>query len=191
MLKGSLTEINLLKAFTSKSQARNRYSFFAKVAKEEGHPIIEQVFEQTAEYERILAKRFFKLLPGGNLAITEIFSAGYIGNTIENLNLSVQEEKNDWEKFYPAYAMTAKAEGLDTISQIFDAMIEADKYHYERFVMIRRRLQKGEFYKRSKKSRWRCRKCGFIHLGTQAPQVCLACAHPRGYFDVVDEPAIL
>jgi len=191
MLKGSLTEINLLKSFTSKSQTRNRYSFFAKVAKEEGHPIIEQVFEQAAEYERILAKRFFKLLPGGNLEITECFPAGYIGNTIENLNLSIQEEKKDWDKIYPLYSKTALTEGFDTISQIFNAIIEADKYHHERFVVIRRRLQKGDFYKRSKKSRWRCRKCGYIHFGTQAPQVCLACVHPQGYFDVVDEPAIL
>ena len=191
MLKGSLTEINLLKAFTGKSQARNRYSYFAKVAKEEGHPIIEQVFEQTSEYERILAKRFFKLLPGGNLEITECFLSGYIGNTIENLNLSVQEEKKDWDKIYPAYLNTARTEGFETIAQIFEAIIEADKYHYERLVMIRRRMQKGELYKRSKKVRWRCRKCGYIHLGTHAPQVCLACVHPQGYFDVVDEVAIL
>lgn len=190
-ISGTQTEKNLLKAFAGESQARNRYTYFAQVAKKEGHAMLSQVFEQTAEHERLHAKRFFKLLQGGEVQITETFPAGRIGTSIENLNMSIDGEKEEWETIYPSFAKTARDEGFDTIAQIFEAIIEAEKYHHERFTNLLRKLQKGELYKRDKTVRWRCRKCGYIHQGEVAPKACIACAHKQGYFDVVDEPAIL
>ena len=181
-LKGSRTEKNLLIAFAGESQARNRYTYFASAARKEGYNQIAAIFEETANHEKEHAKRFFKFLKGGEVEITERFPAGTIGTTLENLKAAASGEHYENSQMYPEFARIAREEGFEAIARVFEAVIEAEKFHEERFTALAELMESGKLYKRDKVYVWRCTNCGYIHVGTEPPKACPACAHPQGYF---------
>lgn len=187
MIKGTRTEKNLLTAFAGESQARNRYTFYAAAAKKEGLDVIAAIFEETANQECAHAKRLFKFLEGGELEITAAFPAGTIGKAAENLKAGAAGEHYEWTEMYPGFAKIAREEGFDNIARVFEAIAVAEKQHDKRYTELRQRLESGTLYKRDTKTVWRCTKCGYLHEGPEAPQVCLACAHPQGHFEVLAE----
>lgn len=184
-LKGSQTEINLMTAFAGESQARNRYTFFASKAKEEGYIKIAMVFEETALQEKEHAKRLFKFLEGGEVEIKASFPAGVIGTTAANLRASAEGERHEHTEMYPGFAKTAKAEGFNAIAAVFKAIAIAEKGHDDRYTEYAVQVENGEVWKREGKTKWRCLNCGYIHEGPSAPLNCPACAHPQGYFEEV------
>jgi rubrerythrin len=186
-LKGTETEKNLLKAFAGESQARNRYTFFAGVARKEGYVQIADVFDETASQEKEHAKRFFSLLEGGMPEITARFPAGTIGTTLQNLKASAGGEHEEWTEGYPEFAAKARAEGLTSVATLFEKVSIAEKQHEKRFLGLLRNIEAGTVFKKADKVVWRCRNCGFIHEGLEAPGACPACAHPQAYFEVLAE----
>ncbi len=186
-LKGSMTEKNLLAAFAGESQARNRYTYFAGKAKEEGYVQIADIFEETAQQEKEHAKRFFKQLPGGEAEIKAAFPAGSIGNTAENLKAAASGENHEWEKLYPAFAKTAREEGFENVAKIFEAIAVAEKQHEKRYLGLLTNVQNGKVFKKDKPVVWRCRNCGYLHQGEEAPKACAACAHPQAHFELLAE----
>ncbi len=183
-LKGSKTEQNLLKAFAGESQARNRYTFFASKAKKEGLEQIASIFEETANQEKEHAKRFFSFLKGGPLEITATFPAGMVGTTLENLKAAAAGEDEEWQEAYPAFAAVAREEGFEAIAKVFEAVSVAEKQHARRYHELYENLEAGKVFKRGDKVIWRCRNCGYLHEGEEAPKVCPACAHPQAYFEI-------
>ena len=186
-LKGSETERNLLTAFAGESQARNRYTFFASQAKKEGFVQIAGIFEETANQEREHAKRLFKFLEGGDVEIQAAFSAGVIGSTAENLKAAAGVEHHEWESMYPGFADTAREEGFDEIAKVFEAIAVAEKQHEKRYLGLLANVEAGTVFKKDKKVVWRCRNCGYLHEGDQAPETCPACAHPQAHFELLAE----
>jgi rubrerythrin len=186
-IKGTQTERNLLIAFAGESQARNRYTYYASKAKKEGFIQIQDVFIETAEQEKEHAKRLFKLLEGGELSITETFAAGTISTTAENLAVAYTGESHDWQIMYPGFAKTASEEGFAVIAAVFNAIALAEKQHAKQFAAFKARLDVGTTFKRDKPVHWRCRNCGCILEGTEAPAACPACAHPQAYFEILLE----
>lgn len=183
-LKGTQTEQNLLTSFAGESQARNRYTYFASVAKKEGYEQIAAIFTETAEQEKEHAKRMFKFLEGGNVTITATFPAGTIGDTKANLAAAAAGEKEEWAEAYPAFAATAAKEGFEEIAALYTAVAVAEKFHEERYAKLLANLESGEVYDRVGLIEWRCRNCGYIHIGASAPEQCPACAHPKAYFEL-------
>ncbi len=186
-IKGSQTEKNLLISFAGESQARNRYTYFAGVAKKEGLVQIAHIFEETADQEKEHAKRFFKFLEGGELEITETFPAGIIGTTLENLQAAAAGEEHEWSEMYPAFAETARQEGFNAIAAAFDAISIAEKQHGKRYKELADNLEAGRVFRRNGKVVWRCRNCGYLHEGDEAPKTCPACIHPQAYFELLGE----
>lgn len=186
-LKGTETEKNLLTAFAGESQARNRYTYFAGQAKKEGYQQIAAVFEETANQEKEHAKRFFKFLEGGDVEITCAFPAGVIGNTLENLKAAACGENHEWTDMYPGYAAIARKEGFETIAKVFDAVSVAEKQHEKRYNDFAANIEAGKVFNRKGKEVWRCLNCGYLHEGEEAPELCPACAHPKGYFELLGE----
>lgn len=186
-LKGSRTEKNILTAFAGESQARNRYTYFAGVARKEGYVQIADFFEETANNEKEHAQRLFKLLEGGEVEIQVAFPAGVIGTTAENLKASAAGEHFEWAEMYPSYAKIAREEGFEEIAQIFEAIAKAEKQHEKRYLGLLANIEAGTVFKKPQKVVWRCRNCGYIHEGTEAPEVCPACAHPQAYFELLAE----
>jgi len=186
-LKRTKTEKNLLTAFVGESQARNRYTYFASQARKEGYEQIAGIFVETAENEKEHAKRLFKFLEGGEVEVTASFPAGVIGNTKENLNSSAGGENFEHTKMYPRFANVAEEEGFSEIASVFRAIAVAEKQHEKRYLALLENLEKGKVFKRERVVRWRCRNCGYIHEGTEAPEKCPACAHPRAYFELLGE----
>jgi len=186
-LKGSQTEKNLLAAFAGESQARNRYTYFASVAKKEGFEQISGVFLETADNEREHAKRLFKFLEGGEVEIAAAFPAGVIGTTAENLKESAGGENYEQTSMYPGFAKTAEEEGFAEIAGIFKAIAVAEKQHEKRYLGLLKNIEEGKVFKKDQPVKWRCRNCGYIHEGAEAPQKCPACAHPQAYFEVLSE----
>jgi len=186
-IKGTETEKNLLKAFSGESQARNRYTYFAGAAKKEGLVQIAAIFEETANQEKEHAKRFFKFLEGGELEITDTFSAGKIGTTLENLKAAAAGEEHEWDELYPAFAKTAREEGFAVIAAAFDAISIAEKQHGKRYMDLAENLEAGRVFKRNGKVVWRCRNCGYLHEAAEAPDVCPACLHPQAHFELLGE----
>ena len=184
-IQGTQTEKNLLIAFAGESQARNRYTYYASVAKKEGLVQISSIFEETAAQEKEHAKRFFKFLEGGDLQITETFPAGLIGTTLENLQAAASGEEHEWQQMYPAFAQTAREEGFDKIAEVFEAIAVAEKQHGKRYRDLADNLEAGRVFKRNGKVVWRCRNCGFLHEGEEAPDLCPACIHPRAHFELI------
>ena len=187
-LKGTQTEKNLLTAFAGESQARNRYTYFASKAKKEGYVQIAAIFEETANQEKEHAKRLFKFLEGGEVEITGSFPAGVIGTTLENLKASAAGENYEHSTMYPEFAKTAREEGFEEIACVFEAIAVAEKYHEERYKALAENIEAGKIFKKDQPVRWRCRNCGYIHEGTEPPEQCPACAHPKGYFELMAEP---
>lgn len=186
-IKGTQTEKNILSAFAGESQARNRYTFFASKAKKEGYVQISNIFEETADQEKEHAKRLFKLLKGGELEITAPFPAGRIGSTLENLLGSAAGENHEHTTMYPEFAVTAREEGFDEIANIFIAIAVAEKQHEKRYLDLAENIKAGKVFKRGDVVIWRCQNCGFLHEGTEAPNVCPACAHSQAYFEMLGE----
>jgi rubrerythrin len=183
-LKGTKTELNLLKAFAGESQARNRYTFFAKQAKKEGLEQISAIFMETAEQEKEHAKRFFKFLEGGMVEITAAYPAGIIGDTKENLQAAADGEKEEWAELYPEFARIAEEEGFKEVAVAFKMIAKVEAHHESRYRKLYDNLMAGKVFEKDGKVTWMCRNCGFIHEGTKAPKTCPACLHSQAYFEV-------
>ncbi len=186
-LKGTQTEKNLLTAFAGESQARNRYNFFASQAKKEGYEQISAIFSDTAENEKEHAKRLFKFLEGGEVEITAAFPAGVIGDTKENLRAAAAGENHEYTQMYPEFARIADEEGFQEIASVMRAIAVAEKEHETRYLSLLENIEKERVFKRDNVVKWRCRNCGYVHEGTEAPDECPACAHPRDYFELLCE----
>ncbi len=182
-IKGTQTEKNLLAAFAGESQARNRYTFYASAAKKEGLQQIADLFLETAENEKEHAKRFFKFLEGGMCEITASYPAGMIGTTAENLKAAAGGEHEEWTELYPKFAETAKAEGFNEIAAAFTMIAKVEKEHEARYLKLLALVTEGKVFKADQKTRWKCRNCGHVHEGTDAPGKCPACLHPQEYFE--------
>ena len=181
-LKGTQTEKNILTAFAGESQARNRYTFFASKAKKEGYQAIAKIFEETADQEKEHASRLFKFLEGGVVEITASFPAGKIGTTLENLRAAAFGEHEENTDMYPKFAQVAAQEGFPAIAEILNNIGRAERYHEARFQALADAIEKGTLFKSDKIVMWRCTNCGNWHIGTEAPEVCAACLHEKGYF---------
>jgi rubrerythrin len=186
-LKGSQTEKNLLTAFAGESQARNRYTYFASQARKEGYDQISWIFEETANQEKEHAKRFFKFLEGGEVDVQASFPAGVIGTTLDNLIAAANGEKYEHSEMYPGFAKTAREEGFETIAKVFEAVSVAEKQHEKRYRDLAANIEAGRVFKRDSEVVWRCRNCGYLHTGTEAPETCPACAHPQAYMELLGE----
>jgi rubrerythrin len=186
-LKGTQTEKNLLTAFAGESQARNRYTYFASQAKKEGYVQISEIFTETANQEKEHAKRLFKLLQGGEVEITGAFPAGTIASTVENLKEAAAGENHEYTEMYPDFAKVAKEEGFDDIADIFTAIAVAEKQHEKRYLELAANVEAGRVFKRESAVVWRCRNCGYLHEGSEAPSVCPACDHPQAHFELLGE----
>jgi rubrerythrin len=186
-LKGTKTEKNLLTAFAGESQARNRYTYFAGKARNEGFVQISTIFEETANQEKEHAKRFFEFLEGGEARVQAAFPAGKIGTTLENLKAAAAGEMYEWGTMYPGFAKAADEEGFPDIAIVFRNIAVAEKQHEKRYSDLAANLAAGRVFKREKTVRWRCLNCGYIHEGPEAPTQCPACAHPQAYFELLGE----
>jgi len=186
-LKGSQTEKNILGAFAGESQARNRYTYAASKAREEGLIQIAIVFEETANQEKEHAKRLFKLLQGGEVEITAAFPAGVTGTTAENLRAAAGGENHEHTSMYPGFAQVARDEGFEAVARVFESIAVAEKQHEARYLGLLRNIEAGTVFKKGKPVVWRCINCGFIHEGPEAPAACPACAHPQAYYEVLAE----
>lgn len=186
-LKGTQTEKNIVTAFAGESQARNRYSYFAKQADKEGYKQIAAIFEETADQEREHAKRLFKMLQGGDVSITASFPAGVIGTTIANLREAAAGEQYECASMYPEFAATARSEGFSEIARVFESIAVAERYHEKRYRALLANVETDRVFMREIAVVWRCRNCGWLHEGSEAPALCAACAHPRAYFEVLAE----
>ena len=186
-LKGSKTEKNILTAFAGESQARNRYTYFASEARKEDYIQIADIFEETANQEREHAKRFFKFLAGGEATIQTAFPAGVIEKTSQNLKAAAAGEHYEWADLYPSFAKAAREEGFEMIAKTFEAITIAEKQHEKRYLGLLSNVETGKVFKKEKPVVWRCRNCGYLHEGKEAPSVCPACLHPRAYFELLAE----
>jgi rubrerythrin len=186
-LKGSETEKNLLASFAGESQARNRYTYFASVARKEGYQQIMGIFLETAENEKEHAKKFFKFLEGGEIEITAAYPAGVIGTTAENLLAAAEGEKLEWGSLYPEFAKTAEEEGFEEVASIFTEIAEVEEEHEKRYRRLLENVKNGTVFKRDEVANWKCRNCGYVHKGKEAPEVCPACAHPQAYYELLAE----
>ena len=173
-LKGTKTEKNLMEAFAGESQARNKYTYFASVAKKEGYEQIASIFLETAENEKEHAKLHFKALAG-------------IGNTVDNLKAAADGENYEWTDMYSRMAKDAKEEGFEKIAEIFEGIAKIEKGHEERYRKLLRNIEQDKVFKKEGKTFWKCRNCGKIYEGTEAPEICPVCKHPRAYFEVKDK----
>ncbi len=186
-IKGSKTEKNLLISFAGEAQARNRYTYAAGVARKEGYVQISRIFEETADQEKEHAKRFFKFLEGGDVEITAAFPAGVIGATTENLLAAADGEHHEHTEMYPGFAKIAREEGFEAVAMVFEAVSVAEKQHEKRFRGVLENIEKDRVFKREQSVKWRCRNCGYVHEGTEAPASCPACAHPQAHFELLGE----
>jgi rubrerythrin len=186
-IKGSETEKNLLAAFAGESQARNRYTYFSSKAKKEELVQISQIFEETANQEKEHAKRFFKYLEGGELMVQSAFPAGIIASTQDNLQAAAAGENFEWTELYPGFAKIAYKEGFDEIAKVFEAVSISEKQHEKRYLDLLRNLKNGKVFKKDSPVVWRCINCGYLYEGPEAPDICPACAHPRGYYEILAE----
>ena len=186
-IKGTRTEKNLLGAFAGESQARNRYTFFAGQARKDGFVQIADIFVETAEQEKEHAKRFFKFLEGGELEISATFPAGVIGATLDNLKAAAAGEHHEHTSIYPGFARVAEEEGFKDVAATFRAVSVAEKQHEKRYLELAANIEAGRVFKRAAPATWRCRNCGYLHVGLAAPELCPACLHPQAHFELLGE----
>ena len=186
-IKGTRTEINLLTAFAGESQARNRYTFFASVAKKEGYEQIANIFTETAANEKEHAEVFFKYLEGGDVSITAEYPAGKIGTTLENLNAAADGEKMEWTEIYANMKNIAAEEGFPEIADSFKEISEVEAFHEKRYRKLAANVKDGTVFKKPATVKWHCTNCGYIHEGPEAPDVCPACKHPKAYYELLTE----
>lgn len=186
-LKGSETEKNLLKSFAGESQARMRYTYFASVAKKEGYEQISAIFTETADNEKEHAEIFFKYLKesgGEHVEITAAYPAGKIGTTKENLLAAAEGELEEHSKLYPTFEKVAREEGFKEIAESFKEIAEVEEKHERRYRKLLANIKKGEVFKKPKVTKWKCRNCGYVHEGKEAPKKCPACKHPQAYYEL-------
>jgi rubrerythrin len=186
-IKGSETEKNLLRAFAGESQARNRYTYFASQAKKEGYEQISALFLETADNEKEHAKVFFKYLEGGDLEITATYPAEKIGKTEDNLLAAAEGEKAEWGMIYPEFEKIAKKEGFEEVAKSFKEIAEVEEKHEARYRKLLENVKKGKVFKKEKVVKWKCRNCGYVHEGKDAPDTCPACKHPQAHYEVMEE----
>ena len=186
-LRGSCTERNLLHSFAAESQARNRYTYFASQARKDGFMQISAIFAETAEQEKEHAERFFKFLPGGELEIRAAFPAGVIGTTAENLAAAAAGEYDEWNNLYPSFAETARDEGFNEIAHCFDFICVSERQHERRDRALLKNITSGTVFEREREVMWKCRNCGYLHFGKSAPELCPACQHEKGHFELLAE----
>jgi len=186
-LKGSETEKNLLKAFAGESQARNRYTYFASVAKKEGFEQISAIFLETADNEKEHAKIFFSYLQGGNVEITAAYPAGEIKDTKENLLAAANGEKLEWGKIYPEFEKIARKEGFAEVADSFKEIAEVEEQHEKRYRKLLEDIKENKVFKKDKVVRWKCRNCGYVYEGKEAPKQCPACKHPQAFYELLEE----
>jgi len=182
-IKGTQTEKNLLAAFAGEAQARNRYTFFASVARKEGYEQIAAIFQETADNEKEHAEVFFKYLEGGDVEITTEYPAGVIGGTLANLRAAAAGEKLEWTTLYPDFEEVAREEGFPQVAASFHEIAEVEEYHERRYKILTGRVATDQVFTRTEPIKWKCRNCGYVHEGTEAPSVCPACQHPRAYYE--------
>ena len=183
-LKGTKTEKNLLASFAGESQARMRYTYFASKAKKEGYEQISAIFSETADNEKEHAKVFFKYLQGGDVEIKAAYPAGIIGTTEENLLAAAEGEKMEWGTLYPDFADVAEKEGFPRIATSFREIAEVESYHERRYRKLLENVKKKQVFKKDKVVKWKCRNCGYVYEGTEAPKVCPACKHAQSYYEL-------
>ncbi len=186
-IKGTRTEKNLLKSFAGESQAKNRYAFYAKVAKKEGFEQIAAFFEETAMNEESHAKIFFNFLEGGTVEITATYPAGRTGTTAENLKAAAEGENEEWTMLYPEFAKVASEEGFPKVATAYKLIAQVEEHHEKRYLKLLSNMEKNRIFEKEEKVYWICRKCGYIHYGAKALMNCPACAHPQAYFELMAE----
>lgn len=186
-IKGTKTEKNLLASFAGESQARNRYTYFVSVAKKAGLEQIAAMFLETADNEKEHAKRFFKFLEGGDVEITASYPAGVIGDTATNLESAAAGENLEWTKLYKEAEETAREEGFEEIANQFKEIAEVEEEHEKRYRKLLKNIEEGKVFKKDTVVKWKCRNCGYIHEGKEAPEECPACAHPQAYYELLSE----
>jgi len=186
-IKDTKTELNLLKSFAGESQARNRYTFFASVARDEGFEQISALFTETADNEKEHAKVYFKYLEGGDAEITASYPAGRIGTTAENLLAAAEGEKMEWSALYPGFATVADAEGFADVATSYREIAEVEEKHEARYRKLLANVDAGRVFTKDAPIRWKCRNCGYVYEGTTAPLECPACKHPQAYYEVFVE----
>ncbi|MBU4377377.1 MAG: rubrerythrin family protein [Candidatus Omnitrophica bacterium] len=186
-IKGTQTEKNLLASFAGESQARNRYTYFASVAKKAGYEQISAIFLETADNEKEHAKRFFKLLEGGEVEITASYPAGVIGETPTNLAAAAAGEHLEWTKLYKEAEEVARKEGFEEVAKQFKEIAEVEVEHEKRYKKLLSNIKEAKVFKKDAVVKWKCRNCGYIHEGKDAPKECPACAHPEAYYEVMCE----
>jgi rubrerythrin len=185
--KGSKTEKNVLAAFAGECQARTRYSFFSSVARKEGFEQISAIFEETSDNEKEHAKLFFKHLQGGTAQIEAAYPAGIIGTTAQNLKAAAEGEKLEWGTLYPNFSKIAEQEGFKEIANTFRMIAKVEAYHERRYLKLLENVNRGTVFKKDTLVKWKCRNCGYVHEGSEAPSVCPVCGHPRSYYEVWTE----
>ncbi len=186
-LKGTETERNLLASFAGESQARNRYTYFASVAQKAGYEQIAAIFLETADNEKEHAKRFFRLLEGGEVEITASYPAGVIGDTAANLEAAAKGENLEWTKLYKEAEETARQEGFAEIAGQFKEIAEVEEQHEIRYRKLLKNVKGGRVFKKDTVVKWKCRNCGYVHEGKEAPEECPACAHPQAFYELLCE----
>ena len=186
-IKGTKTEKNLLASFAGESQARNRYTYFASVAKKAGFEQIAAIFLETADNEKEHAKRFFKLLEGGEVEITASYPAGVIGDTAANLGAAAAGENLEWRKLYKEAEEVARKEGFEEIAGQFKEIAEVEEQHEKRYRKLLKNVEEGRVFKRDAVVKWKCRNCGYVHEGKETPEECPACAHPQSFYELLCE----
>ncbi len=183
-----MTIKNLIQAFIGESQARNRYDFYAKIAKKEGYEEISEIFSLTAENEKVHAKRIFehiqKIKENDQEIKTEVVAVTQYGDTIENLKAAIKGEKHEYSEMYPGFAQKAEEEGYSDIAERLLAIARAEEHHEERFKKYLEQLENGTLFKKEEEVEWVCRECGYIHFGTEPPEKCPSCDHLKAYYQV-------
>jgi rubrerythrin len=186
-IKGTRTEKNLLASFAGESQARNRYTFFASVARKEGYEQIANIFTETAGNEKEHAEIFFKYLEGGDLEITAAYPAGIIGDTKANLIAAADGEKMEWSVIYLDAEKVAREEGFEDVAVSFKEIAEVEEFHESRYRKLAANVANGEVFKKKSTVKWHCTNCGYVHEGPEAPKECPACKHPQAYYELLAE----
>lgn len=184
-LKGTQTEKNLMAAFAGESQARNRYTFFASVAKKEGFEQISAIFLETADNEKEHAKRFYKFLGEAEVMVEAKFPA-FLGNTMENLKHAAAGEHEEWDVLYKEAAEVAEKEGFAEIAAVFRKIAEVEAHHEARYLALYENIKNGKVFEKDEEVTWKCRNCGYVHKSSKsAPKLCPACAHPQSFFEIL------
>jgi rubrerythrin len=186
-LKGTQTELNLLKSFAGESQARNRYEFAASVARKEGFEQIANIFMETSLQEKEHAKRFFKFLEGGMAEITASYPAGVIGTTMENLKAAAEGEHEEWTDLYPHFAAVAMEEGFPEIATAYKMIAKVEAEHERRYLKLLQNVSEDKVFMKEGKVWWKCLNCGYVYESAKAMENCPACLHPKAFMQVREE----